>query len=286
MYVYGTRTTATLPPIVRTVLAFTLPHCLLSPIPSIVLTPSTLLSLTPSTVLCPGLFLTMCTLSGGCGLDGIPMPTGVCLSRDGSRWHDLPPMQNARGGFGLVVCGDVLIAVGGSTNHTAVHKSQVQQVSHDLWLWPSCAPSDLRQRSSNQLDPPSVGRDSVLSPCGNECCLSHNECRQWLVNAFIPLCLLELTRLVTLLLTTSVPHSAPRCLTLLWQSGPRFAQHLDSTELLELAAGVPQLIANKGSSDWSAQWRDGPAMTKARRLAFSVYRLVDADQCWAGIQRS
>ena len=95
-----------------------------------------------------------------------------------------------------------------------------------------------------------------------------------------------LTLLATLLLTTSVPHSAPHCLTLLWQSGPRFAQHLDSTELLELAAGVPQLIANKGSSDWSAQWRDGPAMTKARRLAFSVYRLVDADQCWAGIQRS
>ena len=125
----------TLPATVLTVLALTL--CLI-PLPySIYCAESfSVLRLTPFSVLspCNGLFLTVCTISGGCGLDGIPMSTGVRLSQDGSQWHGLPPMQNARGGFGLVVCGNVLIAVGGSGTHTAVHKSQVHQVSHDLLL--------------------------------------------------------------------------------------------------------------------------------------------------------
>ena len=71
----------------------------------------------------------------------------------------------------------------------------------------------------------------------------------------------------------------------MWQGGPRFAQHLDSIEVLELGDSPPQFIENKESGEWSTQWRDGPAMTKARRWTDSGYRLGDADLGRAGIRQ-
>lgn len=55
---------------------------------------------------------------GGCGVDGIPLSTGWRLrnpfgNNDG--WEQMPPMNLPRGGFGMVLAGSVIVAIGGSS---------------------------------------------------------------------------------------------------------------------------------------------------------------------------
>jgi len=59
---------------------------------------------------------------GGCGVDGVPLKSGFSLKlkEDGSvdgdgGWIAMPNMQQARGGFGMVLAKDHIVAIGGSS---------------------------------------------------------------------------------------------------------------------------------------------------------------------------
>jgi N-acetylneuraminic acid mutarotase len=59
---------------------------------------------------------------GGCGVDGVPLRSGFSLklNEDGTcdqnqDWESMPPMGQARGGFGMVLAGSYIVAIGGSS---------------------------------------------------------------------------------------------------------------------------------------------------------------------------
>jgi len=59
---------------------------------------------------------------GGCGVDGVPLKSGFSLklnedgtTADGKGWVPMQPMDQARGGFGMVLAGTHIVAIGGSS---------------------------------------------------------------------------------------------------------------------------------------------------------------------------
>jgi len=59
---------------------------------------------------------------GGCGVDGVPMKSGYKLelsgdgtAANGAQWIQMSNMNQARGGFGMVLANDCIVAVGGSS---------------------------------------------------------------------------------------------------------------------------------------------------------------------------